>query len=108
MTPRTLQRFAALVILAATLFLIAAAPAQARQLEPMPSGWQWLQDLWTKSASSFWNWLELTASDRPAQGNSRKAGHGTDPNGSTLPGPGTSSSTCSDCGDAGHGTDPNG
>jgi hypothetical protein len=106
MTQRTVQHFAVAAALAGSLFLAAAAPAQARDLGPAPPhAWQWLQDLWTK-ASALWDWSGPPASAPGSAGDLRKAGHATDPDGSTSPG--TAGPACDTCGDQGHATDPDG
>jgi hypothetical protein len=102
MTLRKAQRFAAVAVLAGSLFLV-AAPVQARDLGPAPNVWQWMQDLqkiW-KGVSFFWVW-----SDQPRPQNSgdlRKGGGALDPNGS----PGSTTPPASASGDAGHISDPN-
>jgi hypothetical protein len=111
MAQRTYRRFLTVGVLAAALAIAAATPAQARDLGPAGHTWGWLQDLWTRGVSILWNWSATPALAREGgdPGSFRKAGPGTDPNGSTTPGTSsTSGPTCTTCGDQGLGTDPNG
>jgi hypothetical protein len=108
MTQRTVQRFAVAAALAGSLFLAAAAPAQARDLGPVPPhAWQWLQDLWTK-ASALWDWSGPPAPAPGTSGHLWKQGHATDPDGSPNSSTSSAGPACDTCGDQGHGSDPNG
>ena len=105
MSQRTLQRFVTAGALAASLFIGAAVPAQARDLGTAGHAWGWLEELWTRSVSVLGIW---TAAPTPARG-PLKQGYGWDPSGASTP---TANSTgepaCGSCSDQGYGIDPDG
>ena len=104
MTQRTVQRFVAVAALASILFLT-ATPVQARDLGPAPRVLQRLQDLWSKGVSAFWDWSGTAVLPPIHTQDLRKAGSGSDPNGSRTSGSTPSAGTN---GDQGAGSDPNG
>lgn len=96
-----LRRYAVAGILAATMGVLGAPPAEARQLGTASQAWQWAQKAWSAGVYTLWSRIAMPA-PRP-QGVVEKEGWGLDPNGAPAPAP-----ACGYCNDLGPGIDPNG
>ena len=82
-------------LLAASLLVAGSAPAGAAEKGPK-SLWSWMMERWTSVVLAPWQSAETPGS---GDGDWIKAGPGIDPNGGTVPQPGSPTGTaCQGCG----------